>query len=132
MLKIDLPISVGVFSSFFNEVLECEEISEHWRMGLIVKIKKKGDISVCDNSRRITLLSIPIKVFCRVILNRIRMTVDQKIREEHAVFIAGRGCSDQIFTLRNIVEQCLDWNASLFVNFVDFRKAFDSIHRNTL
>ena len=132
MLKVDLPTSVGVLSPFFNEVWEREEIPEDWRKGLIVKIPKKGDISVCDNSRGITLLSIPSKVFCRVILNRIRMAVDQRIREEQAGFRAGRGCSDQIFALRNIVEQCIEWNAPLFVNFVDFRKAFDSIHRDTL
>ena len=53
-------------------------------------------------------------------------------REEQAGFRAGRGCLDQIFALRNIVEQCIEWNAPNFVNFVDFRKAFDTIHRDTL
>ena len=66
-LYVNLPTSVGVLSPFFNEVWEREEIPEDWRKGLIVKIPKKGDISVCDNSRRITLLSIPRKLFCRVI-----------------------------------------------------------------
>ena len=71
-------------------------------------------------------------MFCRVILNRIRMAVDQRILEEQAGFRAERGCSDHNFALRNIVEQCIEWNAPLFVNFFDFRKAFDSIHRDTL
>ena len=75
---------------------------------MIGEIPKRGDISVCDNSRGITLISIPSKVFCRVILNRIRMNVDQRIREEQAGFTAERGCSDQIFVLRNIVEQCIE------------------------
>ena len=60
------------------------------------------------------------------------MTVDQRIREEQAGFIAGRDCSDKIFALTNIVEQYIEWNATLFVKFVDFRKAFNSIHRDTL
>ena len=81
MLKVDLQTSVGVLSPFYNEVWEREEIPEYWRKGLIVKIPKKVDISVCDNSRGITFLSIPSKVFCRVILNRISMAVDQRIRE---------------------------------------------------
>ena len=62
---------------------------------MIVKMTKKGDICVCDNSRGITLLLIPTKVFCRVILNQIRMAEDQRIREEQAGFRAGRGCLDQ-------------------------------------
>ena len=60
------------------------------------------------------------------------MAVDQRIREEKAGFRAGRDCSDQIFAPRNIVEQCIEWNAPLFVNFVDFKTAFESIHRDTL
>ena len=114
MLKIDLQTSVGVLCPIFIQVWEREEIPEDWRKGLIVKVPKKGDISVCDNSRGVTLLSVPRKVLCRVILNRIRMAVDQRIREEQAGFRAERGCSDQILALRNIVEQCIEWNASSF------------------
>ena len=49
------------------------------------------------------------------------MVIDQRIREEQVGFRAGRGYSNQIFSLRNMVEQC----APLFVNFVD-RKACPS------
>ena len=60
------------------------------------------------------------------------IAVNQRIRKEQAGFRAGRGCSDQIFALRNIVEQCIEWIASLFDNFVEFKRDFDSIHRDTL
>ena len=46
MLQFDFPTSVGVLSPCFNEVWEREEIPEDWRKDLIVKIPKKGDISV--------------------------------------------------------------------------------------
>ena len=39
---------------------------------------------------------------------------------------------DQIFALRNIIEQCLEWKTPLYMNFIDFRKAFDSVHRESL
>ena len=39
---------------------------------------------------------------------------------------------DQIFALRNILEQSLEWNTSLCINFIDFQKAFDSVHRESL
>ena len=58
--------------------------------------------------------------------------MDGKLREEQAGFRQGRGCIDQIFTLRNIIEQCTEWQRELYINFVDFEKAFDSIHRNSL
>ena len=39
---------------------------------------------------------------------------------------------DQILTLRNIIEQSKEWKTPLYINFIDFKKAFDSIHRDTL
>ena len=35
----------------------------------------------------------------------------------------GKGCSDQIFALKNFFKQCIEWNATRFVNFVDISKA---------
>ncbi|VDO57257.1 unnamed protein product [Schistosoma margrebowiei] len=43
-----------------------------------------------------------------------------------------RSCTDQIATLRIIVEQSIEWNSSLYINFIDYEKAFDSVDRRTL
>ncbi|VDP11066.1 unnamed protein product [Schistosoma margrebowiei] len=43
-----------------------------------------------------------------------------------------RSCIDQITTLRIIVEQSIEWNPSLYINFIDYVKAFDSEDRTTL
>jgi hypothetical protein len=37
-----------------------------------------------------------------------------------------------IAALRIMIEQSLEWNTSLFLNFVDFEKAFDSLDREVL
>ena len=97
-----------------------------------MKIPKKGDRAVCDNYRGITLLSVPSKVFSRAVIQRIQEGVENQLREEQAGFRKGRSTTEQLFTLRNIIEQCTEWNAALFVNYVDFEKAFDSIHRESL
>ena len=39
---------------------------------------------------------------------------------------------DQIFALANIMEQSLEWNTPLCIKFIDFQKAFDSLHRESL
>ena len=41
-------------------------------------------------------------------------------------------CTDQIATLQVIVEQSLEWNSALYINFLDYEKAFDSVDRETL
>ena len=54
------------------------------------------------------------------------------MRKEQAGFRKERGCTDQIFSKRKITEQCTEWLRQVYINFVDFEKAFDSIHRDSL
>ena len=49
-----------------------------------------------------------------------------------AGFRKEQGCIDQIFTLHNIFEQYTEWQRQLYIIFVDFEKAFNSIHRDSL
>ena len=93
---------------------------------------KKGDLSDCNNWRGITLLSVPGKIFCSILLNKIRSAVDHVLREEQAGFRPGRSCIDQIFALRNILEQSNEWQSPLIINFIDFQKAFDCVDRKAL
>ena len=58
--------------------------------------------------------------------------VNSKLRDEQAGFRSGRGTVEQIFILRNIIEQVVEWQATLYITFVDFEKAFDSVHRESL
>ncbi|CAH8563469.1 unnamed protein product [Schistosoma rodhaini] len=59
-------------------------------------------------------------------------SVDAQLRDQQAGFRKDRSCTDQIATLRIIVEQSIEWNSSLYINFIDYEKAFDSVDRTTL
>ena len=54
--------------------------------------------------------------------------MDQQLREEQACFWSGRSCTEQILILRNIIEQSRKWQKAVYVNFMDFKKAFTSGH----
>jgi hypothetical protein len=111
---------------------DSEKAPKDWNTGVIVKLPKKGDLANCNNWRGITLLSISSKIFSRIILQRITTAVDGILRQEQAGFRKGKSCIDHIFTLRQILEQSHEWNGSLYVVFVDFEKAFDSLHRASM
>ena len=132
MLKADPEETPRILTEIFTQIWNAEEAPEAWKMGLIVKLPKKGDATNCNNWRGITLLSLTSKVFSRIIHERLNKAIDSKIRQEQAGFRSGRSCSDQIFTLRQILKQSKEWNSSLYVNFLDIEKAFDSIHRESL
>ena len=99
---------------------------------MIVKLPKKGSLSNCNNWRGITLLSIPAKVLSIILLNRLKGSIDLKLREQQAGFRSNRSCSEQVFTLRNIIGQCIKFQKQILLKFVNFKKAFDSIHRESL
>ena len=76
--------------------------------------------------------SLTSKILSRIVHRRISETLDSHLRQEQACFRPGRSCSEHIFTLRQILEQSHEWNSSLYINFLDFKKAFDSVHRDSL
>ena len=132
LLKADITTTVDVLHDLFCEIWVSETVPADWRRGLIVKIAKKGDLTKCGNWRGITLMSVAAKAMGKVLIRRISGGVDAKLRKEQAGFRKGRSTIEQIFVLRNIVEQAVEWNSSLYVCFVDYEKAFDSVHRKTL
>ena len=98
---------------------------------VIIPIPKKGELTDCNNWWGIDLFSSPSKIFCRVVVNRLSTAV-YELRKEQAGYRQGRGCAEHIFTLRDMIEQCTEWQRMLYIGFVDFQKAFDSVHRDCL
>lgn len=113
-------------------IWNAEEAPDDWRKSLISPIFKKGDRSVCSNYRGISLLSVPGKVFGHILLDRMRAAVEGKLRENQGGFRSGRGCIDQIFCLRILMEKTIEFQLPAIATFVDFKAAFDSVHRPSL
>ena len=132
LFKADPDLAAKMLLPLFEDIWEEKEVPNDWNEGIIIKIPKKGALSNCDNWRGITLLSIPSKIMAKIIIRRISDAVDLHLRKEQAGFRKGKRCLDQIFILRNIIEQCTEWQRQLYINFIDFEKAFDSIHRDSL
>ena len=132
MLKAESTDTSKILCKILQDIWNTEKTPEEWQTGLIVKLPKKGSQNICENWRGITLLPLSSKIFCRIILERISRAVESKIRKEQAGFRKGKSCIDQIFTLRQIIEQNHEWNGPLYALFIDFEKAFDSIDRDSL
>ena len=132
LFKADPDLAADILQPLFADIWASKKIPVDWCQGIIVKLPKKGSLRNCSNWRGITLLSIPSKIMSKIIISRMTDAVDHLLRKEQAGFRKGRGCIDHIFALRNIIEQSTEWQRQLYINFVDFAKAFDSIHRESL
>jgi hypothetical protein len=103
-----------------------------WQTGVVVPLFKKGDRRVCSNYRGITLLSLPGKVYSRVLERRIRPIVEPRIQEEQCGFRPGRGTLDQLYTLHRVLEGSWEFAQPVHMCFVDLEKAFDCVPRGAL
>lgn len=128
-----MPATVAkILQPIIRTVWNSEKIPDEWKEGLIVKLPKKGDLELCCNWRGITLQNIINKLISQIILNRMTPALEPKIRREQAGFRPLRSCIDQINTLRVIIEQSIEWRSPLFLMFIDFERAFDSIDHKAI
>jgi len=93
---------------------------------------KKGDLTRCTNYRGISLNQIASKVYNRLILNRIRPTIDSLLRPNQNGFRPGRSTSSHLLALRRIIEELQNHKKEAVITFIDFKKAFDSIDRKKM
>ena len=107
-------------------------VPKDWKNSAIIPIHKSGSSMLCENYRGISLLSVPGKVYARILENRLRKKVEDKISEKQSGFRPGRSVQDHIFTLRQISESTYKYNKEFHACFVDLQKAFDSVKRDEL
>ena len=121
--RVILPFLVKLCNASFNQGIFPEE----WTKSIIVPLHKKGDCDNPDNYRGISLLSS----FSKVCVLNARLTEwaeeNTVFTEAQAGFRKGYSTTDHIFTLHAIIEKQFSRNAKLYVAFVDFYKAFDTV-----
>ena len=66
----------------YEKIFNAENWSVTWEKRLIVK---KSDLRGCYNWKGVTLFPVISKIFCKMLLKRIKMGVDKKFRKDQRV-----------------------------------------------
>ena len=67
-------------------VCVCMVVPLDWVKQLMIPLHKKGAFDKCDNFRGIALLSVPGKVFCKVVRRRLAERAELLLRENQCGF----------------------------------------------
>ncbi|XP_078661569.1 uncharacterized protein LOC144905694 [Branchiostoma floridae x Branchiostoma belcheri] len=121
-----------IILDFCNRVLTRGEKPEQWSLLNIVPIPKSGDLRLGSNYRGISLSSLVAKIFNKMLLNRIRPAVDGLLRCNQNGFREGRSTVGHVLALRRLIEGIKSHNLPAIITFIDFKKAFDTIHRGKM
>lgn len=85
--------------------------------------EEKEDIHDCGNYRGIKLMLHTMKIWQKIIEKRLRE--ESSIGEEQFGFMPGRGTTDAVFALRQLMEKHREKRKGLHMVFIDLEKVYD-------
>ena len=103
-----------------------------WRRSIFIPIPKTTGVTDCADHRTIALISHTNKILLRILLHRVQRTAEEQFAEVQMGFRKKVGTIDQIFNIRIIMEKAREYNVPLYMAFIDYKKAFDSVRHTDL
>ena len=117
----------------FNDIILPDAVPpEAWRRTSLTVIFKDGDPTEPSNYRPIAVIPLMYKLFSRLLRRRLSPILEASQSCDQAGFRAGFQTDDHLLAFTLLQEKCDEWNRTLFVAALDYRKAFDSISHDSL
>ena len=129
VLKI-LPTSWIVLLTFLLNTVFLNSYPTEWCFAKLITIFKKGNKSQCKNYRGISILSCLPKLYDGILNTRFTQWYKPDI--EQAGGQTGRGCEEQIMTIRLLIDTARKIGETLYIAFLDYEKAYDKVNRSKL
>ena len=123
---------VTAFQTLFNNMVKRRYTPQQLKDAVITLVYKKGCRTDPNNFRPINLLSHICKVFITIIYERLKDNFVNFLPTDQAAYQENRGCIEQILSLLQLAEKAIEYNKPLYVVFVDFVAAFDSIEGSAI
>ena len=121
-----------IILEFCNTALVDQDVPRQWSMLNIIPIPKTGDLRSTSNYRGISLSSVVAKAYNKMILNRIKSGIDHHLRINQNCFRNDRSTTSHILAIRRLMEGAKKKSLPTVMTFIDFKKAFDTIHRGKM
>ncbi len=122
---------VKPLTKLFNQILHDGSVPNQWLISEIILLYKKGNRFDINNYRPISLSSNMCKIFTKLLKERLYGILDSQQPHEQAGFRKGFSTTDHILAVNQLLERARDYeNCKINFLFIDFQKAFDSIHHN--
>ena len=99
---------------------------------IFIAIPKNLNTMDCENHRTISLTSHTLKLFLKIMLQRVRRKLIPQISDYQYGFMPDRGTRNAISMLRILCELAIEHQQNVFLGFIDYQWAFDKVRHNLL
>ena len=132
LLKLLKENNIPILTDLFNTIHKTGVIPREWLISTFVAIPKINNAKKCKDHRTISLMSHTLKLFLKVIHNRIYRKLDSDISDSQFGFRNGVGTREALFAVNVLTQRCLDVNKDVYACLVDYEKAFDRVRHDQL
>ena len=134
MLKCAGPVLLNQLTELFNAILGEGCVPEALAVGKMTLIDKKSPSLNVSDKRPLTVSSVILSVFTKVLHGRLDMICEEEdyYGEVQYGFRSGRSTTDCIFMLLAAVRRAKRNHQVISVAFCDIAKAYDSVDRELL
>jgi hypothetical protein len=132
LVKATGPLGIEVLHRLCISIWESCHWPEDWKIQEFVVLFKSGDRKQCSNYRTIALISHTSKILLIIIVDRLKQKLEQEQPEEQAAYRKGRGTRDMLVCLQVLLEKVIAVDQQVFIMFIDYSKAFDSVCHSQL
>lgn len=116
----------------FRLSYESEKIPHDWKTANVVPVHKKCSKSEVTNYRPISLTSLIMKVYERIIRDELLKRCNHKIDQRQHGFLARKSCCTQMVDFCDSLALSLNDNIRSDIIYFDFQKAFDSVNHDII
>ena len=107
-------------------------IPREWKLGNVVPIHKKGAKENIENYRPISLTSLIMKTFERILKDKILLLTNDLLDQRQHGFLAKKSCTTNMVGFCDSLALSLNDCVRTDVVYFDFSKAFDSVNHDIL
>lgn len=108
IIKILEEETIQLMTAWFNKIYETGTIPNDWLRSTFITIPKKTNAKKCENFRTINLMSHILKVFLRVIHQRIYNKLEEEISNMQFGFRKGLGTREALYGIQVLIQRCRD------------------------
>ena len=122
------------FLEYYNHCFLTSTAPTHWKLSNVVMLYKGNnkDSRSPSSYRPLSLANSIYKVYASMIQSRLAYYLDHRLQAQHFGFRAGRSISTLLFILRRLTELFERHSSSLYILFLDWSQAFDSVSHPAL